>query len=102
MERKKYYVSVQSKTIMENQGDAAYELEIEATEEQILQLLDLFEEEEDFELDTFIRAQIPGVPYHHDSANDGYDIVLKDIYRTIHNLGTEETKQHIEKMQILN
>ncbi|MEK8128795.1 hypothetical protein WMW72_12850 [Paenibacillus filicis] len=102
MEKKKYYVSVQSRTIMQNQGDAAYELEIEATDEQVLQLQELFEEEEDFDIDSFIRVHSPSVPYHHDEANDGYDIVLTEIYRTLHHLGTEETKQHIESMQILN
>lgn len=102
MERKKYYVSVVSKTIMEKQGDAAYELEIEATDEEIDQLKDLFEEEEDFEIDSFWRAHAAGVPYHHDNANDGYDFVLKEIYRKLYALGTQETKEVIHNMNILN
>ncbi len=56
MERNKYYVSVQSRSIMSNQGDAAYELEIEATDEEIKQLQELFEVEEDFEIDTFLES----------------------------------------------
>ncbi|MED4600835.1 hypothetical protein P9314_08970 [Paenibacillus validus] len=102
MERNKYYVSVQSRSIMSNQGDAAYELEIEATDEEIKQLQELFEVEEDFEIDTFWRAHAAGIPYHYDQANVGYDMALQEIYRKIHALGTKETKDQIEKMQILN
>lgn len=101
MERKTYYVSVQSKTVMENQGDAAYEMEINATEEDLLRLEELFEEEEDYELGTYVRAHNPTVPYHHDRENDGYDAVLKEVYRTLHELGTAQTKKHIEGMGIL-
>jgi hypothetical protein len=102
MEREKYYVSVQSRTIMKNQGESAYELEIEATPEEILQLQAIFEVEEDYELASFTRAHYPGIPYHHDNANDGYDMALKEIYKTLHTLGTRETKEHIERMNILN
>ncbi|WP_159885063.1 hypothetical protein [Paenibacillus puerhi] len=102
MEKNRYYVSVQSKTIMLQQGDAAYEFEIDATPEEILQLQDLFEEEEDFENETFFRTPLPGIPYHHDRANDGYDFVLTEIYQKLHDLGTKETKAHIKSMHILN
>ncbi|TVY10379.1 hypothetical protein [Paenibacillus cremeus] len=100
--KRRYYVSVQSRTIMENQGDAAYELEIDATPEQIDRLRDLFDEKEDYEQDSFIRAHAPGIPYHHDAPNDGYDASLQTIYETLHDLGTKETKDHIESMQVLN
>lgn len=102
MEREKYYISVQSRTIMKNQGDATYELEIVATPEEILQLENLFETQEDFELETFVRAHYPAVQYHHDNSNDGYDMVLKEIYQKLYSLGTQETKKHIESMNILN
>jgi hypothetical protein len=101
MDRKRYYISVQSKTIMENQGDAAYELEIEATPEEIEQLKEMFEDEEDFELETFFRAHYLAVPYHLDASNDLYDQSLRAIYEKLHALGTEETKKHIESMHVL-
>lgn len=102
MEKQKYYVSVQSRTIMHHQGDASYELEIEATPEEITQLEDLFEDKEDYELDTFVRAHAPAIPYHHDNANDGYDLALKAIYQKLYALGTQETKNHIKSMNILD
>ncbi|UUZ80269.1 hypothetical protein LJK88_35915 [Paenibacillus sp. P26] len=101
MEKMTYYVSVQSRTIMLHQGDAAYELEIEATPDEIRELQELFEDKEDFELDTFSRAHYLATEYHHDRSNDGYDMVLKDIYQKLYALGTDETKRHIESMNIL-
>jgi hypothetical protein len=35
VEKKKYYISVGPGEVMENQGDAAFEFEIEATEEDV-------------------------------------------------------------------
>ncbi|WP_256757898.1 hypothetical protein [Cohnella sp. WQ 127256] len=100
MDSQTYYVSVQSKTIMTQQGDAAYEFEIEATSEELQKLQELFVEMEDFDNRSYIRNQIPGIPYHHDSENDGYDYYLKEIYNTLHELGTEETRNHISSMNL--
>ncbi|WP_274648728.1 hypothetical protein [Paenibacillus humicola] len=101
MDKRKYYVSVQARTVLMNQGDAAYELEIEATPEDIRRLNDLFESVETFETQTYFRAQVPGLAYHHDSENDAYDEHLKLTYELLYELGTEETKAHIRSMNIL-
>jgi hypothetical protein len=98
MEKKRRYVSVQAGTIMENQGDAAYELEIDATEEEVQMLRRLFQERLSHEYDTFLRAHVPAVPYHFDMENDMYDESLKEIYALIYKLGTEETRNHIQQM----
>ncbi|RUS47925.1 hypothetical protein [Cohnella sp. AR92] len=100
MDNKHYYVSVQSKTIMHNQGDAPYELEIVASEEEVDKLKDLFAELDEYDQDTFFRAHYPGIPYHHDSQNDRYDYALKQIYGLLNRLGTEETKSHIDSMNL--
>lgn len=101
MDKQKYYVSVQAKTIMAEQGDAAYELEIEATPEELEQLNDLFRELDDFDVSTYFRAHIPGIPYHHDLENDGYDYYLQAIYRFLYEHGTEQTRDHVLAMNIL-
>lgn len=98
MDKKTYYVSVQADTILENQGDAAYEFEIQATQDEVNELFDLLEEKREFEDATFIRAHIPGVPYHQDLENDGYDEALRKIYARIHTLGNDEAKRTIESM----
>lgn len=101
MEKRKYYVSVQSKTILANQGEAAYELEIEATPEDLAKLHALFEDQYYSETDNFLRVHAAGVPYHFDASNDAYDMALHDIYSLIYELGTEQTKKHIESMHVL-
>ncbi|WP_126425286.1 hypothetical protein [Brevibacillus marinus] len=96
MAKKRYYVSVQAGTVMENQGDAAYEYEIEATPEEVRALMILLEEKYDDDWLAFFRAHIPGVPYHYDGENDRYDQHLRQIYALLYRLGTDETKRQIE------
>jgi hypothetical protein len=95
MEKKTYYVSVQAGTVMENQGDAAYELEIRATPEQIGQLKSLFEDMGDYDHDAFLKAHRYTFPYNLDAENDGYDYYLRDVYQLLYDLGTSETRRHI-------
>jgi hypothetical protein len=100
MDKRTYYVSVQSRSILPQQGDGAYEFEIAATEEEIAKLSAMFKEWEGFDNSTLFRAPIPGLAYHHDIENDGYDDLLKQIYRALYDLGTEETRNHIGGMDL--
>jgi hypothetical protein len=103
MDKKRYYVSVQAGTILENQGDASYELEIEATLDEVEKLEEIFEEMDNFDQASYVQvASALGIAYHNDESNDGYDYYLKEAYAMINDLGTEETKQHIRKMNILS
>ncbi|MFD0710851.1 hypothetical protein [Paenibacillus sp. GCM10027626] len=102
MDRQKYYVSVQAKTIMAQQGDAAYEFEIMANQEELNRLNALFRRMMDFDGDAYILTHLPGIPYHNDEPNDGFDYYLREIYNTLYELGTEETKDHIAEMNMLH
>jgi len=103
MDKTRYYVSVQAKTIMINQGDAAYELEIEATQDDVGRLKKLFNEMDHNDFVSGFRTVLGiSMPYHLDEPNDRYDNTIKDVYIMLHNLGTEETKQQIIEMNILN
>lgn len=102
MPKKRYYVSVQSDAILENQGDAAYEFEIDADEEEISRLQELFDGKQQADNYAFGRAHIPFLEYHHDRENDVHDFYLKEVYGLIHELGTPETKRHIESMGVLD
>lgn len=103
MEKKTYYIAVGSGEILEAEHVVGnYEFEIEATEEEIVQLENLFEDLNEDTQATMYRAHIPYRLYHHDNDNDWYDLHLVEIYRKLHELGTEETKQHIESMGIMN
>ena len=100
-EKKTYYVSVQAGTVLEDKEAAAFEFEIRATEKELNKLRLAFEEVDDAATDTFFRSGVPGVPYHYDKENDVYDDALVRVYRMIYDLGTPETKKHIENMGVL-
>lgn len=102
MEKRTYYVAVGSGDILEEKGAASFEFEIEATPEEIRELETLFEEREREDLAAFVRAHIPIMLYHKDGPNDDYDEDLREIYRKIYELGTPETKRHMEQLGILN
>ncbi|ANE47133.1 hypothetical protein SY83_13650 [Paenibacillus swuensis] len=101
MEKKHYYIAVGAGTVMEDQGAAAFELEIEATEEEADQLQELFRTQYEDEIpmvtDTFILHPLKATQDH-----TIYKDHLQDVYALIHKLGTPETKKHIESMQILD
>ncbi|MCZ8517982.1 MULTISPECIES: hypothetical protein [Paenibacillus] len=102
MDKKTFYITVGSGEILEPSNTIGnFDFEIEATEEEIDQLTDLFEDQELAGEDTAIRAHIPYRLYHNDKENDAYDANLQEIYRMLHKLGTQETRQHIESMNIL-
>ncbi|MFK7695603.1 hypothetical protein [Paenibacillus sp. HJGM_3] len=100
MEAHPYYVSVQAGTILDNQGDAAYEFQINATEEEVSYLHNLLMELQDWEKAIYLRAPLPSIPYHDDEENVGYDSTLKKIYAYIHKLGDEEAKRTIDAMDL--
>ncbi len=102
MEKKKYYVSVQAESILEDQAAAAYELEIEATEKEVSQLQELFDKKGTEDNYSYLRAHLPTFSYHQDKENDAFDYYLKEIYQKLYDLGTEETKRHIEGMGVLS
>lgn len=102
MDKKTYYISVQSRYISERQDEAPYELVVEATPEEITQLRDLFHSMYHFDMETYFRMHYPGIPEHYDNDNDLYERDLKNIYRMLYDLGTEETRDHIASMNVLD
>jgi hypothetical protein len=102
MEKKPYYISVQARTITEDQGDTGYELEINATPDEIERLNSMFEDMSYFDNGSFLKAHLYAYPYSIDPENDGYDYYLRDVYQFLYELGTSETKQHIENAKLLN
>lgn len=102
MDKKTYYISVQAGSILENKGDAVFEFEIQATEEEISRLQELFDGKEEADNYAYGRSYVPWMEYHNDRPNDVYDFYLKEVYGLIHSLGTSDTKRHIESMNVLN
>ncbi|MFS0654470.1 hydrolase [Bacillus sp. 179-C3.3 HS] len=102
MPRHTYYVSVQDGSISQHRDAASWQFQIEADDDQILQLRDYFDDQYMTDWKGFFRAHIPYLEYHYDSPNDEMDRRRKDIYAMIYELGNEETKGFIVANGLLN
>lgn len=100
-EKRTYYVSVQAGSIVPNEGDTGFEFVIEATPKEISELYELFDGKEEADNAAFLRSHVPFLEYQHDKPNDVHDWHLAEVYRKLHELGTPETKRHIESMGVL-
>lgn len=101
MDRSIYYVSVQANTVLSQKGAASYEFEIEATSSEADELARWLNKSLELNTNNWVRAQLPGIPYHQDEVNDEADEHLKETYRRIERLGTEQTKKELARMGIL-
>jgi hypothetical protein len=100
-QKKTYYISVGSGEISQSATSSPWNFKIEASDEEITQLREYFDQNYSNEWQNFFRAHVPYVQYHYDRENDAYDETMKNVYAMIYQLGDEEAKQHIRKMRIL-
>jgi hypothetical protein len=100
-ERKPYYVAVGAGQILEDPTVAPYELEISANEEELNRLQELFEELGSWdEAQTFHFSKNPFGSASVERINLGYDHLLGRVYKLLYELGSEQTKAHIETMNL--
>lgn len=100
-DRKTYYVAVGARQALEDKEAAAFEFAIQANEKELNKLQELFEQTSDAEEDAVFKfSGLPTVSDGPDNAE--FDSHIKEIYRMLHRLGTDETKRHIEAMNILH
>lgn len=102
MDKKTYYVTVQSGEILDDPTAFSYDFVIYANEQELDQLQELFENTQEAEQLTYARTWIPSPIDQFDEENSNYDESLREIYEMLHALGSTETKQHIETMHVLN
>ncbi|GIP16981.1 hypothetical protein J40TS1_26230 [Paenibacillus montaniterrae] len=101
--RKRYYVDVQGKQLHLQQGVASYHLEIDATDEEAELIEAQFrklDERDESSLNRMMRynlTQGEQVAY----MNDEHDEEMQTLFRLLHQCGTDETKRHIEGMNVL-
>ncbi|MDF9296257.1 hydrolase [Geobacillus stearothermophilus] len=101
-ERKKtYYVSMATGEISQLKTASPWDFQIEATDEEITQLREYFDQNYSTDWQAFWRAHVPYIQYHYDRENDAYDRTLTKIYEMIYRLGNEEAKEHIRSLGIL-
>lgn len=98
--RKTYYVAVGAGQVLEDPEAAAFEFEIRANEEELNKLENLFAELADAEESALVRF-VGWRSVSEREAGEATDAHLRDIYRLLYELGTEETKRHIESMNIM-
>lgn len=98
MDKRKFYVSIDSQEISEYKAGNNHAYVIYGGPEDIIRLREVFDELQDAEFSTFWRAHVPFKEYHHDEYNDSYDESLMRAYKMIYELGDEETKKHIETL----
>lgn len=100
-EKRKYYVAVESGQILEDQGAASYELEIEATDQEFEQLKKILSKKNVENIGLFIDPHIPTEWDEVESDVQSYNDYLIQAYEQLYKLGTAETRKHIEENQII-
>lgn len=98
--KKYYYINIGSGEISQSSTDSTWNYKIEATDDEIKELRELFNQNYSTEWQSFWRAHIPFKEYHHDKENDAYDETVEKVYQMIYELGDQEAKEHIETMGI--
>lgn len=101
VDKKTYYINVGTGEVLEDKGALNFEFEISATEEEIDKLQELFEETDNSSQGSYASSWLPWKVYYSNEANQEYDYYLTEVYRTLYKLGSEQTKRHIESMNIL-
>ncbi|GGI46317.1 hypothetical protein GCM10008018_16490 [Paenibacillus marchantiophytorum] len=101
MDKKTYYINVGTGEVLEDKEALNYEFEISATEEELDKLRELFEETDNSSQGSYSTSWLPWKVYYHNEANQEYDYYLTEVYRALHQLGSPQTKQHIESMNVL-
>ncbi|MFD2612253.1 hypothetical protein [Paenibacillus gansuensis] len=101
MQKETYYISVAEGILRKETYGENYEFEIQATEQEaeaLMEQLDMLQTDDE---KSHFKAMVPYKSNETDSVNQEFKQDMKDVYRTIYELGTPETKQHIERMNIV-
>ncbi|WP_078433490.1 hydrolase [Metabacillus halosaccharovorans] len=100
--KKTYYITVGSGQISQLSTVSAWDFKIEATDEEIVQLREYFDQVYSADFQGFLRSHTPYVQYHYDRENDAIDETHKKVYRMIYELGDEEAREHIRSQQLMS
>ncbi|MBW7458068.1 hypothetical protein ACFOLF_05595 [Paenibacillus sepulcri] len=95
-----YYVSITSGTI-ETELTGTDQLTVQASEDELAQLQHKLDKEKYTDDITSLRAIIPFKSADHDKSEEQFSEDIRDLYAYIYQIGTLETKKHIESMKIL-
>jgi hypothetical protein len=95
-----YFVSVNHGLIQEVRNDSN-EFEVLVSEEELTVLQDLLQDLEREDNYAFRRAAVPYKSADHDEAADQFDDGTLRLFRYLHRVGSRETQQTIEQLDVL-
>lgn len=88
-----YYVSLQGRSLLEDQQATAYEWSIEADEEEADQVRRLLERLGEQEVHSFLAFTFPWPDTPEQAVNAAYQDTVDALYKLIYRLGTPETRK---------
>ena len=100
--KKTYYIAIADGEISQLATASSWDYRIEATDEEIIQLREYFEQNYSSDWQGFFRAHVPYLEYHNDPTNDAIDETTQKIYQMIYELGDNEAKEHIKSQGIIS
>lgn len=102
MDREKYYVNIASGEISKTLVGDNRSFVIYASMDEIRQLRYHLDRMDEASFGSFWRAHVPFKPYHEDPENDQYDTHIEAVYTILYNCGTEDGREHISSLNIIN
>lgn len=100
--KKTYYISLGNGEISQISTASPWNFKIEASDEEIVQLREYFDQIYSSDWQGFYRAHTPYIEYHYDPTNDAYDETMHKVYEFIYKFGDQEAKSFIEEQGYLN
>lgn len=101
-ERKNYFVTIDTENIRETSVPEGIEYEVFATQDEISEIRELFNEKEKSSKNAVKYLAKPFNEWGADNERRKYDDHLITLYQRIYELGTEETKANIKELGIFS
>jgi hypothetical protein len=105
MDKKKYYLSIHAGPntveIRDVKGESTYDFEIEASDDEVDKLEELFEHAYSDDFKTYSWMHVIA-DKKIEKLTEDFDQTLNNIYQIIYDLGTEKTRSDITEMGVLN
>lgn len=101
-DKKRYFVTIDTQEIRETSiPDGNIEYEIIASKNEIKELRELFSQKDDNAKKAVEYIGKPFDEWGADEERESYDQYLINVYKRIYKLGTEDTKDKINKLGII-
>ncbi|WP_433945841.1 hypothetical protein [Paenibacillus sp. SN-8-1] len=100
--KKTFYVSVQGRSVLEDQGAAAYEWVIQATPEEAEELRRKLSASAEADEDGFMDFVFPWPDTPEDEIYAQYSERINRVYQEIYRLGTTDTRSQMANSKLIH